>query len=260
MDEGASDVDGDVFDVVVVGAGFSGLHMLHRVLESGLRVCVLERSDVVGGTWAVNRYPGARCDIESVEYSYSFSEAVEAEWTWTDVLPAQAEIEAYLNFVADRLDLRRHIRFGSDVVGMSFDEATDRWRLEIAGSAPVQARFVVAATGILSAPVGPTSPGWTASPATPSSAARSRARATTSPASGWRSSAPAPPACRPRRSSPRWRTTSTCSSARRPTRCRPAPGRTAPASSRSCGPATRRSGRPSGRRSSAPPAPAPSPP
>jgi cation diffusion facilitator CzcD-associated flavoprotein CzcO len=159
VDEGASDVEGDVFDVVVVGAGFSGLHMLHRVLESGLRVCVLERSDVVGGTWAVNRYPGARCDIESVEYSYSFSEALEAEWTWTDVLPAQAEIEAYLNFVADRLDLRRHIRFGSDVVGMSFEEATDRWRLEIAGSAPVQARFVVAATGILSAPVRPDIPG-----------------------------------------------------------------------------------------------------
>ena len=78
MDEGASDVDDDVFDVVVIGAGFSGLHMLHRVLESGLRVCVLERSDVVGGTWAVNRYPGARCDIESVEYSYSFSDVVEA--------------------------------------------------------------------------------------------------------------------------------------------------------------------------------------
>ena len=93
MDEGASDVDGDVFDVIVIGAGFSGLYVLHRVRESGLRICILERADAVGGTWLFNRYPGARCDIESVEYSYSFSEEVQAEWTWSEVLPAQAEIE-----------------------------------------------------------------------------------------------------------------------------------------------------------------------
>ena len=143
------------YDAIVIGAGFSGLHMLHRLLESDLDVCILERSDAVGGTWAVNRYPGARCDIESVEYSYSFSEIIESEWTWTDVLPAQSEIEDYLNFVADRLDLRRHVRFGADVVSMTFDPGTDLWRLTTARGDRFTARFVVAATGILSAPVRP---------------------------------------------------------------------------------------------------------
>ena len=115
----------DELDVVVIGAGFSGLYALHKVRELGLRACILERADAVGGTWLFNRYPGARCDIESVEYSYSFSDEIQQEWTWTELLPSQEEIERYLNFVTDRLDLRRDIRFGTDVVAMTFDEATE---------------------------------------------------------------------------------------------------------------------------------------
>jgi cation diffusion facilitator CzcD-associated flavoprotein CzcO len=143
------------WDVVVVGAGFSGLYALHRMRELGLRTCILERADAVGGTWLFNRYPGARCDIESVEYSYSFSDEIQQEWTWTEVLPAQDEIERYLNFVADRLDLRRDIRFGVDVVAMTFDETASVWRLHSASGEQLVARFVIAATGILSTPIDP---------------------------------------------------------------------------------------------------------
>ena len=92
------------FDAIVIGAGFSGLYALHRLRELGVRARVLEMAENVGGTWLFNRYPGARCDIESIEYSYSFSEEIQQEWVWTETMPAQPEIEAYLNFVADRLD------------------------------------------------------------------------------------------------------------------------------------------------------------
>ncbi|WP_426573953.1 flavin-containing monooxygenase [Aquihabitans sp. McL0605] len=142
-------------DVIVVGAGFSGLYALHKVRELGLRACILERADAVGGTWLYNRYPGARCDIESVEYSYSFSDEIQQEWTWTEVLPGQAEIEAYLNFVTDRLDLRRDIHFHTDVAAMTFDEPTSTWQLDTAAGESFTARFVIAATGILSTPLVP---------------------------------------------------------------------------------------------------------
>ena len=145
----------DELDVIVIGAGFSGLYALHKVRELGLRTCILERADAVGGTWLFNRYPGARCDIESVEYSYSFSKEVQAEWTWSEVLPAQEEIERYLNFVADRLDLRRDIRFGTDVTAMAFDEDQGVWNLSTADGDRFTAPFVIAATGILSSPVDP---------------------------------------------------------------------------------------------------------
>lgn len=150
MDEG--------FDVVVIGAGFSGLYALHMARQLGLRAVVLERADAVGGTWLFNRYPGARCDIESVEYSYSFSEEVQQEWTWSELLPSQGEIEQYLNFVADRLDLRRDIRFGVEVRTMHFDETANEWALSTSGG-PVHCRYVIAATGILSTPVEPDIPG-----------------------------------------------------------------------------------------------------
>ena len=149
-------VDDDArFDAVIIGAGFSGLYMLYELRRLGLRTCVLERADAVGGTWLVNRYPGARCDIESIEYSYSFSDEIQQEWVWTESMPAQAEIEAYLNFVADRLDLRRDIRFGANVVAMTFDEDAAQWHLETEGGGEVVASFVVAASGILSVPLEP---------------------------------------------------------------------------------------------------------
>ncbi|MGV0814111.1 NAD(P)/FAD-dependent oxidoreductase [Mycolicibacterium boenickei] len=147
------------FDVVVVGAGFSGLYALHRLREQGLRVRVLEKADAVGGTWLVNRYPGARCDIESIEYSYSFSDEIQQEWVWTETMPAQPEIEAYLNFVADRLDLRRDIEFGTEVVAMTFDDDAAQWAVTTGNGHTLRTPFVVAATGILSVPVDPDIPG-----------------------------------------------------------------------------------------------------
>ena len=118
------------FDAIVIGAGFSGLYALHRLRELGLEAVIIERADDVGGTWLFNRYPGARCDIESIEYSYSFSDEIQQEWVWTETMPAQPEIEAYLNFVADRLDLRRDIRFNTNVVSMTFDEDAATWTVK----------------------------------------------------------------------------------------------------------------------------------
>jgi cation diffusion facilitator CzcD-associated flavoprotein CzcO len=143
------------FDALVIGAGFSGLYALHRLRQLGLRIRVLEMAENVGGTWLYNRYPGARCDIESIEYSYSFSEEIQQEWVWTETMPAQSEVEAYLNFVADRLDLRRDIQFDTKVVAMDFDDDGAAWVASTQAGQTFRAPFVVAATGILSAPLEP---------------------------------------------------------------------------------------------------------
>jgi cation diffusion facilitator CzcD-associated flavoprotein CzcO len=147
------------FDALVIGAGFSGLYTLHRLRQLGLRTRVLEMAENVGGTWLYNRYPGARCDIESIEYSYSFSEEIQQEWVWTETMPAQPEVEAYLNFVADRLDLRRDIQFGTKVVAMIFNEQAADWTVRTEAGESLRAPLVVAATGILSAPLEPDIPG-----------------------------------------------------------------------------------------------------
>jgi cation diffusion facilitator CzcD-associated flavoprotein CzcO len=149
----------DNADVLVIGAGFSGLYMLHRLRQLGMRVQVLEKAEKIGGTWLFNRYPGARCDIESIEYSYSFSDEIQQEWVWTETMPAQPEVEAYLNFVADRLDLCRDIRFNTDVTAMTFDDDSATWTLQTDTSEAFVAPFVVAASGILSVPLEPDIPG-----------------------------------------------------------------------------------------------------
>ncbi|HZU77648.1 MAG TPA: NAD(P)/FAD-dependent oxidoreductase, partial [Dehalococcoidia bacterium] len=146
-------------DVIVIGAGFGGLYMLHKLRELGFSARVLEMGDGVGGTWYWNRYPGARCDVQSIEYSYSFSPEIEQEWNWTELMPSQPEIERYLNFVADRLDLRRDIQFETKVTALTFDEDDDRWSVETDRGGRFLARFVVAATGCLSAPLTPDIPG-----------------------------------------------------------------------------------------------------
>jgi cation diffusion facilitator CzcD-associated flavoprotein CzcO len=146
-------------DALVVGAGFSGLYVLHRLRQLGLRTRVLEMAENVGGTWLYNRYPGARCDIESIEYSYSFSEEIQQDWVWTETMPAQPEVESYLNFVADRLDLRRDIQFDTKVVAMVFDEQAAAWVVSTEAGETFKAPLVVAATGILSAPLEPDIPG-----------------------------------------------------------------------------------------------------
>ena len=107
--------------------GFSGLYALHRLRELGFSARVLERGSGVGGTWFWNRYPGARCDIESVDYCYSFSEELLDEWTWTERYAAQPEILRYLNHVADRFDLRRDIQLDTEVESARFDDENDRW-------------------------------------------------------------------------------------------------------------------------------------
>src|SRR5438128_12485906 len=114
-------------DVVIVGAGFSGLYMLHRMRQQGLRARVFEAGDGVGGTWFWNRYPGARVDIESQEYAYSFSPELDAEWAWSERYAAQPELLAYLNHVADRFGLRPDIQLETRVVSAIFDEPARRW-------------------------------------------------------------------------------------------------------------------------------------
>lgn len=140
-------------DVIVVGAGFAGLYAVHRAASAGLSVGGIEAAPEVGGTWYWNRYPGARCDVESVDYSYSFDEALQQSWTWTERFAAQPEILAYLCHVADRFDLRRHYRFGVDVVGATFERG--RWHVRTRAAAGTEqtyaAQFLVCATGCLSA-------------------------------------------------------------------------------------------------------------
>ena len=137
-------------DVVIVGAGFGGLYALHRLRGLGLAVRAFEAGTGVGGTWYWNRYPGARCDVESLEYSYSFDEQLQQDWDWTERYAAQPEILAYAEHVADRFDLLADISFETRVVGAAFDDATSTWSVETDRGERVRCRFVVAATGCLS--------------------------------------------------------------------------------------------------------------
>ncbi|RLA12986.1 MAG: cyclohexanone monooxygenase, partial [Gammaproteobacteria bacterium] len=119
-----------VLDAVIIGAGFAGLYSVHSLRDKlGLRVKAFEAGGDVGGTWYWNRYPGARCDIESHHYSYSFSEELQQEWRWTERFPAQPEILAYLNHVADRFDLRRDIELNTRITAAEFDESACQWVL-----------------------------------------------------------------------------------------------------------------------------------
>jgi cyclohexanone monooxygenase len=147
------------YDAIVVGAGFSGLYALHRLRGLGLSVRVLEGGGGVGGTWYWNRYPGARCDIESVDYSYSFDEALQQEWTWSERYPAQPELRRYLEHVADRFDLRRDIQLETWVTAAHYEEGAGRWTLVTEGGERFSARWCVMATGMLSAVNRPTFPG-----------------------------------------------------------------------------------------------------
>src|SRR5579862_7201354 len=138
-------------DAVIVGAGFAGLYMLHRLRGLGLSARVYESAAGVGGTWYWNRYPGARCDVESLEYSYSFSEELDREWQWTERYASQPEILRYLNYVADRFDLRRDIQFQTQVTSAIFEEADGIWKVDTSGGERVSAKFCIMATGCLSA-------------------------------------------------------------------------------------------------------------
>jgi cation diffusion facilitator CzcD-associated flavoprotein CzcO len=139
-------------DAVVIGAGFSGLYMLHRLRDmQGLSVRVYETGDGVGGTWYWNRYPGARCDSEAYIYCYSFDKDLLQEWEWSGKYPEQPEILAYLNHVADRFDLRRDIQFNTRVTAARFREADNRWEIETNHGDVVSAQFLITGIGCLSA-------------------------------------------------------------------------------------------------------------
>jgi len=140
---------------VVVGAGFGGLYALHTFREQGRSVRVFEAAPEVGGTWYFNRYPGARCDVESLDYCYSFSDDLQQEWTWTEKYATQGEILEYIKWVADKLDLRSGITFDTRVVSAVLDEDALRWTVTTDTGEVVSARFVVMATGPLSSPLQP---------------------------------------------------------------------------------------------------------
>ena len=193
----------DKFDVIIVGAGISGLYMLYRMRKLGLSARVIEMGADLGGTWYWNRYPGARCDTDTIEYSYSFDEDLQQEWEWPERYPTQPEILTYLNHVADRFDLRPDITFSTRVDSAIFDEAGNRWRVTTDAGAALSARFLIMATGCISEPNMPSIDGLetfarvrsTTPPASPT-------RASTSAGCAPASSAPARPACRRFRSSP----------------------------------------------------------
>jgi cyclohexanone monooxygenase len=137
-------------DAVIVGAGFSGLYLLHRLRGLGFSTRVFERGGDVGGTWYWNRYPGARCDVESMQYSYSFDDALQQEWHWPEKFSPQPDILAYFNHVADRFDLRKDIEFNISVTAAHFDEDARHWDIETDTGEHVSAQFLIMATGCIS--------------------------------------------------------------------------------------------------------------
>ncbi|BBZ00762.1 steroid monooxygenase [Mycolicibacterium chitae] len=149
----------DPIDVLVIGAGISGIYQLYKLAQTDLTYRAVEAGDGVGGTWYWNRYPGARFDSESYSYAYFFSEELLGEWNWTEHFAGQPEIENYLNTVVDRFDLRRHITFGVRVLTMTWDEAARTWSTTLSDGSTIRSRFVVTAIGILSAPQYPAVPG-----------------------------------------------------------------------------------------------------
>jgi cyclohexanone monooxygenase len=147
------------YDVIVIGAGVAGIYQTKRLMDLGMHAVVLDGADDLGGTWYANRYPGARFDSESYTYGYSFSKELLDEWHWKERFSGQPENLRYLNFVADKFDLRRHMRFNCRVERMHFDEANHLWAIALAGGEQLTARFVVTAVGLLSVPTPPKIPG-----------------------------------------------------------------------------------------------------
>ena len=140
------------FDVIIVGAGWGGMYMLHQCRKLGLTARVLEAGPSVGGTWYWNRYPGLHCDVESVQYSYSFDRELQQEWNWTERYASQPEILRYANHVADRFDLRRDISFNTRVAAVHHNDQQNTWKVRAEDGRELSSRFVVMATGCLSSP------------------------------------------------------------------------------------------------------------
>ena len=142
-------------DALIIGAGIAGMYQLYRLREQGLKVMAIEAGENVAGTWYWNRYPGARLDSQSHVYQYWFSKKLNDEWNWSERFPAQPEIERYLNFVADRFDLRKDIQFGTRVMAASYDEAAKRWTITTDRGETFQAQYFISCAGMISAPLIP---------------------------------------------------------------------------------------------------------
>ena len=142
----------ETFDAVVIGAGFAGLYSLYRLRKLSLNVKVFEAGDGVGGTWYWNRYPGARCDVESMEYSYSFDPELEQEWVWPDKYSKQSDILRYANYVAERHDLLKDIQFKTRIKSAYYNRKTNTWTIETTEGQKVTAQYCIMAVGNLSTP------------------------------------------------------------------------------------------------------------
>ncbi|MDH4077942.1 MAG: NAD(P)/FAD-dependent oxidoreductase, partial [Acidimicrobiia bacterium] len=162
-EQGLSQVgaDGAALDaeVIIIGAGVTGIYQLYRLRELGYSVKLVEAGTNVGGTWYWNRYPGARFDSESYSYGYFFNQEILGEWKWKEHFAGQAETEAYLNYVTDKLDLRDLMQFRTRIASITFDEPTATWTLDTEDGAKLRCRFVVSAMGVLSVPYWPSIPG-----------------------------------------------------------------------------------------------------
>ncbi|MDJ0420564.1 flavin-containing monooxygenase [Rhodococcus opacus] len=157
--QGTAGVTTSDYDAIIVGAGFAGIYSLYKLRQLGLRTRVLEAGPSVGGTWFWNRYPGARCDVQSFDYSYSFSEELQQEWKWSERYATQPEILRYIQHVVDRFDLRDGIQLDTRVVSAVFDDEASKWTVTTEAGEVVSARFVIMATGCLSVTKAPTFPG-----------------------------------------------------------------------------------------------------
>src|SRR5580704_1235956 len=146
-------------DVLVVGAGITGIYQLYRALGAGFSAQLVEAGGGVGGTWYWNRYPGARFDSESYTYAYLFSKELFDEWAWQEHFAQQPETERYLNHVVDRFDLRRHMRFDTSVSSAGYEEASGTWTVVVRDGTEFRTRFLIPATGVLSVPYFPDVPG-----------------------------------------------------------------------------------------------------
>src|SRR3954467_8698579 len=146
-------------DALIIGTGVAGLYQLYQLRQQGLNVRAYDTASGVGGTWYWNRYPGARFDSEAYIYQYLFSEELYKGWSWSEKFPGQPEIERWLNYVADRLDLRKDIRFNTTITGARYDEAAGRWTVETDTGETIDTRFLVTCCGMLSAPLTDVFPG-----------------------------------------------------------------------------------------------------
>ena len=143
------------YDIAIVGAGFAGLYMLYKFRDSGMSIRVFESASDIGGTWYWNRYPGARCDVESMQYSFQFSQELQQEWNWTEQYATQPEILKYINHIANKYDLRKKINFNSKVLSIIFNEKKELWKIKIDKKSAIYCKFCILATGCLSSPYTP---------------------------------------------------------------------------------------------------------